>query len=122
MVNKQLPKAETTKSVGENLLPKPSLSFGASVNNLFEITSTVDRNLLWAAQTPQVFRFNVISDAYRKAEIEGTDDSAIVEQFYPVNIVFGSPLNLKVTVAEDIPIMESVLKSLVEVDKEMDIN
>ena len=57
-----------------------------------------------------------------KAEIEGTDDSAIVEQFYPVNIVFGSPLNLKVTVAEDIPIMESVLKSVVEVDKEMDIN
>ena len=91
-------------------------------NNLFKITSTVDRNLLWAAQTPQVFRFNVISDAYRKTEIEGTDDSAIVEQFYSVNIVSVSSLNLKITVAEDIPIIESVLKSMIEVDKETDIN
>ena len=107
---------------GSAIPGRPVFDTLKSVNNLFQITSTVDRNLLWAAQTPQVFRFNVISDAYRKTEIEGTDDSAIVEQFYSVNIVSVSSLNLKITVAEDIPIIESVLKSMIEVDKETDIN
>ena len=60
---------------GSAIPGRPVFDTLKSVNNLFEITSTVDRNLLWAAQTPQVFRFNVISDAYRKAEcITVTDD------------------------------------------------
>ena len=107
---------------GSAIPGRPVFDTLKSVNNLFKITSTVDRNLLWAAQTPQVFRFNVISDAYRKTQTEGTDDSAIVEQFYPVNIVSGSSLNLKVTVADDIPIIESILKSMIDSSKQKDIN
>jgi len=101
---------------GSAICGRPVFDTLKSVNNLLEITSTVDRNLLWTVQTPQVFRFSIILDAYKRTDIEGTDDSTIVEQFHPVNIFCTSPLNLKVTVANDIPIIESILKSIIDIE------
>lgn len=76
------------------------------------IAATVDRRGLWCAQTPQVFRRQLILDAYA-AEPNGpdvTDDAQLVERLgHPVAIVPGSDLNLKITTPEDLHLAEAIL-------------
>ncbi len=78
------------------------------------ITRTCDRSLLWAVQTPQVFRYGVLRRAYEKAKDESfhaTDDSALVEHYGgTVRIVQGSYTNIKVTTPEDLPVAELFLR------------
>jgi 2-C-methyl-D-erythritol 4-phosphate cytidylyltransferase len=77
------------------------------------IVATVDRRDLWGAQTPQVFRRELILDAYAAAEREGldvTDDASLVEHLgHPVAIVPGSDLNLKITTPEDLDLARAIL-------------
>lgn len=78
------------------------------------VANTLQRHLLRAVQTPQVFPYNTIMDAYLRAEKEGfrsTDDSALVErQGGRVNLVEGSYENIKITTAEDMDIAELLLR------------
>ena len=54
-------------------------------------------------QTPQVFRFDIITEAYRKAKGEVTDDASLVEQAgYRVKLYMGSYDNIKITNPEDL--------------------
>ncbi|MDL4841359.1 2-C-methyl-D-erythritol 4-phosphate cytidylyltransferase [Aquibacillus rhizosphaerae] len=68
--------------------------------------TTLDRSLLWAAQTPQAFLFDRIYQAHKQAEENnflGTDDASLVERLgYPVQIVRGSYNNIKLTNPEDL--------------------
>jgi 2-C-methyl-D-erythritol 4-phosphate cytidylyltransferase len=77
------------------------------------IVDTVDRRDLWCAQTPQVFRRDLILDAYATAERAGldvTDDAQMVEHLgHPVAIVPGSELNLKITTPEDLELAHAML-------------
>jgi len=70
------------------------------------IEDTLDRSVLWAAQTPQVFARETLHDALRKARQEGkefTDDAAAVAATgSPVRMVKGSRWNLKITTPEDL--------------------
>ncbi|MBE0415794.1 MAG: 2-C-methyl-D-erythritol 4-phosphate cytidylyltransferase [Dehalococcoidia bacterium] len=76
------------------------------------IEETLPRQGLWAAQTPQVFRFDIINEAYRKAQGEATDDATLVEQLgYTVKVYPGSDTNIKVTTPEDLLLAEAILKS-----------
>ncbi len=55
------------------------------------VRSTPPRNSLWAVQTPQVFRFDIINEAYRQVETEVTDDASLVEQLgYKVKLYMGA--------------------------------
>lgn len=78
------------------------------------IRGTLQREHLWEAQTPQVFKACIIKDAYRKAgkDIGGfTDDSGLVENAgYKVAIVESSYRNIKITTREDLLIAETLLK------------
>lgn len=69
------------------------------------IIGTPDRSAFWVAQTPQVFRSEVIRDAHATALAEGfvgTDDSALVERINgKVVLVQGPRNNIKITVPED---------------------
>jgi 2-C-methyl-D-erythritol 4-phosphate cytidylyltransferase len=77
------------------------------------IAETVDRTGLWAAQTPQVFRRELLIEAYAKRKGSATDDAQLVEQLgKPVTIVAGSPLNVKITTKEDLRLAEQILKVL----------
>ena len=79
------------------------------------IAETVSRDGLWLAQTPQVFRKQLLRDAYEQhsAPSSATDEASLVEQLgHPVTIVEGSPLNIKVTTQSDIKFVEHALKSL----------
>ncbi|MFH0768000.1 MAG: 2-C-methyl-D-erythritol 4-phosphate cytidylyltransferase [Chloroflexota bacterium] len=71
------------------------------------VQGTPPRHNLWAVQTPQVFRFDIISEAYRQAKNEVTDDAALVEQLdCRVKIYMGSYANIKVTTPDDLALAE----------------
>ena len=78
------------------------------------IKRTVPRANLWAAQTPQGFKSEIIKGAYnmlQDSDFEATDDAQIVEKFgYDVEIVQGSYKNIKITTPEDLKIAESILE------------
>ncbi|HUT11103.1 MAG TPA: 2-C-methyl-D-erythritol 4-phosphate cytidylyltransferase [Thermoguttaceae bacterium] len=78
------------------------------------IEETVSRDRLWEAQTPQVFRRELLLEAYaRRAGFRGTDDAQLVERIgHPVTVVPGSPINLKITTKEDQRLAEQALKAL----------
>lgn len=77
------------------------------------VTATVDRAGVWLAQTPQVIRRDLLERALAgaaAADFAGTDDVALVERLgEPVAVVPGSPLNLKVTRPEDLPLAAALL-------------
>jgi 2-C-methyl-D-erythritol 4-phosphate cytidylyltransferase len=79
------------------------------------VTRTIDRSRLWSVQTPQIFRTQLLKDAYRAALQTGTiytDDTAVVEQMgHPVRIVLYNGLNLKVTTPADWTIADSMLRA-----------
>lgn len=78
------------------------------------ICETVPRNELWEAQTPQVFRRQLLVDAYaRRTGKPATDDAELVERLgHPVQVVTGSPINLKITTREDLRFATHALKAL----------
>lgn len=78
------------------------------------IAETVDRGGLWEAQTPQVFRRELLNKAYAaRAGASPTDDSQLVERLgVPVALVEGSTMNLKITTKDDLRLAEQILKVL----------
>jgi 2-C-methyl-D-erythritol 4-phosphate cytidylyltransferase len=78
------------------------------------ILETISRENLWEAQTPQVFRRQLLIDAYaRRGQQPATDDAQLVERLgHKVTLVPGSPLNLKITTKEDLRIAAALLKLL----------
>ena len=67
------------------------------------IGETLQRDRLWAAQTPQIFRFDVITRAYDNLTAEVTDDAATVERLgYKVKLYMGDYKNIKVTTPQDL--------------------
>ncbi len=77
------------------------------------IRSTLDRQTVWAAQTPQAFQFSVIWKAHQAANQSGyvgTDDAQLVERLgLPVMVVPGSRFNIKITTPEDLILAEALL-------------
>jgi 2-C-methyl-D-erythritol 4-phosphate cytidylyltransferase len=78
------------------------------------IEETVPRQNLWEAQTPQVFRRQLLLDAYAGREgFAATDEAQLVERLgHPVSVVPGSPVNMKITTKEDHRLAERALKAL----------
>lgn len=78
-------------------------------------TETLKRELVWAAQTPQVFAYQLFlkaHDAAREVGFEGSDDAQLVERLgHPVELVPGSSNNIKLTTPEDLDYAEFLLAS-----------
>jgi 2-C-methyl-D-erythritol 4-phosphate cytidylyltransferase len=72
------------------------------------IDRTVPRDNLWRAQTPQGFPRSVLERAHAAADARSaTDDAALVERTgLAVRLVPDSPINMKVTTAEDLALAE----------------
>ena len=81
------------------------------------ISHTPDRNYVWAIQTPQVFQYTVLAEAYQKLmernETNVTDDAMVVENMLgkKVKIVMGDYKNIKITTPEDLEVGEQYLSS-----------
>jgi 2-C-methyl-D-erythritol 4-phosphate cytidylyltransferase len=93
-----IPVAGTLKRVGPN----------------HQIVETVSREGLWEAQTPQVFRRQLLLEAHAKrGDFAATDDAQLVERIgHAVTIVPGSTINLKIATREDLRLAEQALKAL----------
>ena len=73
--------------------------------------ATEDRERLWLAQTPQMFRAGLLVEALRVAHARVTDEAGAVEALgLQPRLVHGSRDNLKVTYAEDLAIAEFILQ------------
>lgn len=89
-----VPVKDTIKVVGEDMV----------------VLETPARDRLWAAQTPQVFAFDIISQACRDQR-DATDDASLVERMgRKVKLYPGSYVNVKVTTPEDMVLAELVMK------------
>ena len=75
---------------------------------------TIKRDELWAVQTPQAFKFDMLKRAHELAKKQGfigTDDSILVERLgCKVAITNGSYDNIKITTPEDLTLGEAILK------------
>jgi 2-C-methyl-D-erythritol 4-phosphate cytidylyltransferase len=84
------------------------------VNSSKEVTETPDRSTLFAVQTPQFFRKDWITDAYRLAgehNYLGTDDASLCEKAgYTVRLIDGERVNFKITWPEDLEKASEYLK------------
>lgn len=74
------------------------------------VHATLDRDRLWLAQTPQMFRFGLLDRALA-ASPRVTDEAAAIERAgHAPRLVEGARANFKVTTAEDLALMRRVLE------------
>lgn len=94
------------KATVKEVLPSRSGSGGT-------VRRTPDRSLLWEVQTPQLFRKDIITKAYRvHGSDAATDDASLVERLgLPVSVVTGSYFNIKITTPDDLCIARAILRS-----------
>lgn len=79
-----------------------------------EIVGGVDRDGVWAVQTPQGFLFEELRSAHFAARVDGfiaTDDSSVVARVRPVRVVQGDRFNIKVTHPADMDVARRILES-----------
>ena len=79
-----------------------------------QVAQTVPRDLLWLAQTPQLFRMPLLLRALHEQENnpEITDEASAIEALgFAPRLVLGHPCNLKVTLAADLAIAEMYLRA-----------
>jgi 2-C-methyl-D-erythritol 4-phosphate cytidylyltransferase len=92
---------------------RPAKDTLKEVDNEGLVVSTMNRQKIRAIQTPQLFNYNIIRRAYDLAYEKGlyaTDDAALVEDMGgKIRVIPGSPYNIKVTVPEDMDMVEFFL-------------
>ncbi|MEC4680561.1 MAG: 2-C-methyl-D-erythritol 4-phosphate cytidylyltransferase, partial [Nitrospirota bacterium] len=80
------------------------------------IQETLKREELWHIQTPQVFRYDWLLEAYHQAQQENwhvTDDARLIERIgYSVSVVEGSCFNIKITRPDDLILGEALLTKI----------
>ena len=78
-----------------------------------EVQETVDRANLWQALTPQVFKRDLLTEAYAKLGTQKpTDEAQAVELAgHTVSLVEGSPLNIKITSKADLRLATACLNA-----------
>ena len=92
---------------------KPSDTLKLSEDGSF-IKETVDRDKIYHAQTPQIFKYDMYRAAAlsaKKDDFEATDDNSLVERMkFKIYMCELSRENIKITTAEDIYVAEAILK------------
>ena len=99
-----IPAIDTVKEVKRASLPQ----------DVALISATIPRERIVLAQTPQVFSYTLLRDAFRKAEEDGvtaSDEAALVERLgHDVFVVLGSERNLKITRPADVDLARFYLE------------
>lgn len=80
---------------------------------MYQVDQTISRENLWQAQTPQIFRFGLLTKALHRAQAQGevlTDEAAAIERLglKPL-LVPGSLRNAKITYAHDLPLVNALM-------------
>lgn len=86
-----------------------------AVDDRQAVRLTLDRDHLWLVQTPQVFRRDWFDEALKRADhflAHYPDDAAVVEAAgFPVRMVPGDPLNIKITTREDFLFARAIVQA-----------
>ncbi len=73
----------------------------------------LDRDNIYYVQTPQIFSYNILFEAFKSAELDnfiGTDESMLVSKLgYNINFVEGSLINFKITNQSDIDLFKQLV-------------
>jgi 2-C-methyl-D-erythritol 4-phosphate cytidylyltransferase len=107
---------EAAREVGAAIAALPATETIKVVDASGTITATPERSNLWIAQTPQVFRTDLLVAAYdaleqNGADAEATDCARIVEMIgRPVKVYEGERTNIKITTALDLLVAEAILR------------
>lgn len=81
-------------------------------NDNMMVRATLNRPELWAAQTPQIFRFDIITAAHEQITSDVTDDASLVEQMgHEVKLYMGSYDNIKITTPEDLALADVIARN-----------
>lgn len=111
IINESIREANSNNAVVVGVPVKDTIKV---VNSDNIIKDTPDRKYLWAVQTPQVFNYKLLMDAYENAYNKGyygTDDAMLVEYLgQEVKMIMGSYENIKITTKEDINFGEQILR------------
>jgi 2-C-methyl-D-erythritol 4-phosphate cytidylyltransferase len=103
----------TDKTVG-GLLATPVTDTVKQVDSDGYVIETLDRSCLWRAQTPQMFRFQLLLNALEQSINSGesiTDEASAVELAgFSVAVIEGSSENIKITRSEDLPLADFYLQ------------
>lgn len=107
------------QTCGAAILATPLQATLKRVSPAGQVEETLERDRVWLAQTPQVFRRELLTSAYAaiadKPDLRRslTDDASVVEHAgHAVKVVKGNAGNLKITTQEDLPLAEAILKTL----------
>ena len=73
------------------------------------VIESLERDGVWAVQTPQVFRYSLLLEAHRRGGTGACDDASLVEAIHPVHVVEGSRLNFKITTPEDYQLAKGLI-------------
>ncbi|MEX0677135.1 MAG: 2-C-methyl-D-erythritol 4-phosphate cytidylyltransferase [Pirellulales bacterium] len=105
---------EAAERTGAAILAVPVGGTLKRVGPDHKVEETISRGGLWEAQTPQVFRRQLLLDAHAKrGDFAATDDAQLVERLgHPVTVVTGSMINLKIATREDLRLAEQALRAL----------
>ncbi len=99
---------DTAREQGAAIAAVPTVDTVVNVGPDDTIAAALNRNELWAVQTPQVFSYDLILDAHERAAEEGfaaTDDAALVMRTgREVHVVMGDYDNIKITVPRDLDV------------------
>ena len=95
----------------------PAVPVSATLKRIDEkrrISETVSREDLWEAQTPQVFRRELLIEAFSKrGDFQPTDEAQLVERIgVDVTVIEGWPMNLKITTFADFKMAEALVGAL----------
>ncbi|MBU2493816.1 MAG: 2-C-methyl-D-erythritol 4-phosphate cytidylyltransferase [Bacteroidetes bacterium] len=112
--NKILAKALNEAKISDSIVVAIKARDTLIKGNMF-VEEYVDRNNIYYAQTPQIFKYKILSDSMNKAYNEnfiGTDESMIVKKAgYTVKIIEGDLKNFKITNSSDIDLFKSILSN-----------
>jgi 2-C-methyl-D-erythritol 4-phosphate cytidylyltransferase len=102
---------ESVKETGAAIAAVPATDTIKIVDKEMIASQTLPRDSLWLCQTPQVFSYDMLTKAYRKANTEVTDDAQIVELAGgKVKLYTGSYDNIKITTPADLAMAEMLWK------------
>jgi 2-C-methyl-D-erythritol 4-phosphate cytidylyltransferase len=102
---------KVARKVGAAIAAVPVKDTIKLANNEGFIGTTIERDRLWVAQTPQIFRFDTISKAYENLTREITDDATAVELMgNRVKLYMGDYRNIKVTTPEDLALARIIAR------------
>ena len=114
-VGRLIARVRTTRAGGILALPVADTLKRADGQASPAIATTVAREGLWQAQTPQMFRAALLAEALERAP-QVTDEAGAVEAMglHPL-LVEGAPTNMKVTWPRDLALAELILRQPLEI-------